>query len=109
MLFVHPKNEQYLEDVPNNAKIAHKTPEVISEKFKKGRYIARDGISPPTKCIRTRFFRKQFNVPYREIQEVEDEMAEILQEIKDQKKRGGQRSENQSNISQSEISNRPGI
>lgn len=61
--------------------------EYIDEDIKKVRYIARDGITPPTKCIRTRFFRKHFDVPYEEIRKVEDEMNEILKEIKEAKKR----------------------
>ena len=73
--------------VEGNKKIAHKTVELLDNQFKRARYIARDGITPPTKCIWTRFFRKHFDVPYSEIRGVEDEMAEILKGIKEAKKR----------------------
>ena len=27
------------------------------------RYLARDGLTSPTKCIRTRFYRKKYKIP----------------------------------------------
>lgn len=58
--------------------------------------MAKDGITPPTKGVRTRFFRKDFDVPRTEIREVEDEMVKILNEIKENKK--GDYSESKSQI-----------
>lgn len=86
-----------LDLVHGNEKIAHKTTDILTNDTDKDlaitKYIARDGLTPASKCIRTRFFRKHFDVPFEEIRDIEDEMADILNKIKQQKKeKGGKRS-----------------
>ena len=83
MIYIHPNGEKNIEEVPGHQKIAHRTFEYMDDNYVKIKYIARDGLTPPTKCIRTRFFRKHFDVPFEEIREVEDEMVKILKGIKD--------------------------
>lgn len=86
MMLVHPNNEDFLEDAKNFEEIGKKIVETKDQCRPQVKYLARDGLTPPTKSIRTRFFRKDFNVSPEKIREVEDEMFDILNEIKDNKK-----------------------
>lgn len=82
MVYVHPNGERFLEDVPNFQFLACKQLIKSGNEYKV-RYLARDGLTPPTKDIRNRFFRKEFPVERSEIREVEQEMVSILKEMKD--------------------------
>lgn len=50
MIFVHPNGERNFEDVKGSSEIAKKIVENSSEK--KVKYLARDGLTPPTVDIR---------------------------------------------------------
>ena len=84
MLYVHPNKEKFIEDVPEYEKVAKKSNN--TDQMGRGSYEARDGLTPPTKCIRTRFFRKDFPVPPNRVREVEEEMSRILDDIKKNKR-----------------------
>ena len=89
MIYVHPNKEKFLEEVPKHEKVAKKVMQSSDpSQPPKPVYLARDGLTPPTKCIRSRYFRKDFPVPQKEIRKVEDKMSIILDEIKKNKKDG---------------------
>ena len=83
MVYVHPNKEEFLEECPNFNVLAKKTVLETKNKDQKIKYLARDGLTAPTKDIRNRFFRKDFNVDKKEIREVEKEMINILKEMRD--------------------------
>lgn len=89
MIYIHPNKEKFIEEVPNYQKVAKKVVEQVNEMQTKTKYYARDGLTPPTKCIRTRYFRKSLNIPPGKMSEIEEEMCEILEEIKKNKGHGG--------------------
>ena len=89
MIYVHPNKEKFLEEVPKSEKIAKKVMQSNDPaQPPKPVYLARDGLTPPTKCIRSRYFRKDFPVPPKEVRKVEEKMSLILDEIKKNKKDG---------------------
>ncbi len=85
MIYVHPQKIQYLEDCENFKDLAKK----VVTKSERGdhtvKYLARNGLTPPTKDIRNRFFRKEFPVPKEEISKIEKEMVKVLKEMKEKK------------------------
>ena len=83
MVYVHPNKEEFLEDCPNFNIIAKKDILLTRNNDEKVKYLARDGLTPPTKDIRNRFFRKEFPVVPKEIREVEKEMINILKDMRD--------------------------
>lgn len=40
-------------------------------------YLAKSGLTPPTKHIRQRYFRKDLPISEREMQEIESEIVDI--------------------------------
>ena len=110
MIYVHPQGEKFLEDCPNHQKTAKKIDQASASPTASQTpgsnpsrvvYLARDGLTVPTKSIRTRFFRKDFDVPINKIREIEEEMSQILDEIKKNKRDGdgaSQRSSEENNL-----------
>lgn len=86
MVYVHPGAEQFLEDVPDFAALAAKTVEVSEKGARTVRYLARDGLTPPTVDVRNRFFRRGFPVAPERVGQVEREMVAILKECREKKK-----------------------
>ena len=64
--------------VPNYSQIAQKSVDNSSEGIKRARYHAINGVTPPTKDIYNRFYRKDFPIPKNKIQEIESEMIDLL-------------------------------
>ena len=85
MIVVHEKGEKELREDDRQYK---RKVEDLEDGTTAVIYEARDGLTPPTKCIRSRYFRKKFDVPYKKVREIEEEMTKILDEIKKNKKDG---------------------
>jgi len=87
MIYVHPNNEDHFEKLKKSRKIAKK---IISKDPYRNhtaqRYLARDGLTSPTKCIRTRFFRKKIYYDTQDAREVEKSFQSINQELTKSKK-----------------------
>ena len=83
MIYVHPKGEERFEMIEKSRKIARK----IIKKTGDNRtvaYYARDGLTAPTKCIRSRFYRKKLKITpeiQREVKEIEREFMSIFQQL----------------------------
>lgn len=62
MILVHPNGQSNLEDLPNFNSIAKKIVESEGENKNKVKYLAKNGLTPPTVDIRNRYFRKEFPI-----------------------------------------------
>jgi len=82
MIYVHPNNEDHFEKVKKSRRIARK---IISKDPYRNmntlKFLARDGLTSPTKCIRTRFFRKKIYFDPQDAREVEKSFQSINQEL----------------------------
>lgn len=67
MIYVHPSGQSNLEDLPNFDQIAKKIVESDGDNKSKVKYLAKNGITPPTVDIRNRFFRKEFPITREQI------------------------------------------
>jgi transcription initiation factor TFIID subunit 7 len=79
MIYVHPNQETLLEKVKDWRKIARKY--IKKEDAVTMHYLARDGISAPTKCVRKRFYKKRVQIPEQLVKEVEKDIVKIRSEL----------------------------
>ncbi len=84
MVYVHPNNEEFCEDIKDFDKFAYKRVEK-----KQVIYQARDGLTAPTKDVVERFFRKKFPFSKETIRETERDMVNLMKEM-------GEKNESQS-------------
>lgn len=74
--------EEIIKNNPNIMKISEKN----ERGRKKAKYLHKDGLTPPTKGVREKYFRKDIAIPTADVKNIESQMIENLKDIKIDKK-----------------------